>query len=352
MQARRAVENPIVVPSSVVASRDDLEVIGVFNPAVVMRGDETCLMLRVAEAPRGVDAGEVAAVLYDAARGALEVRRWRRDTPGLDASDPRVVSVDGQTFLTSMSHLRMARSRDGVHFEVDPRPALSPAHELESFGIEDGRLVWLEGRYVLNYSAVSQHGIATGIAVSDDLVRWQRMGIGFAPNNRDVTIFPERIGDRFAALHRPMPDAIGSAAIWYATSPDLLHWGDHRFVAGRRRGAWDDLKIGGGAVPFRVDAAGKRGWLAIYHGVRGAPLTYALGALLLDPRDPSQVLARSREPILSPQTPYETNGFFGNVVFTCGAAVVGDDVRVYYGAADGVTAVADLAIEGILAGLA
>ena len=114
---------------------------------------------------------------------------------------------------------------------------------------------------------------------------------------------------------------------------------------------WDDLKVGGGAVPFRVRANGRDAWLAIYHGVTASPLTYSLGALLLDAEDPSRVLGRSRAPILSPEVPYETDGFFGNVVFSCGAYLEGDRVRVYYGASDGVTCVADLSLDAILQGL-
>ena len=93
------------------------------------------------------------------------------------------------------------------------------------------------------------------------------------------------------------------------------------------------------------------GWLAIYHGVSRAPFRYSLGALLLDGADPARVLARSREPILRPEAPYEREGFLGGVVFTCGALVEGDRVRVYYGAADGVTAVADLSLGDVLRGM-
>ena len=82
-----------------------------------------------------------------------------------------------------------------------------------------------------------------------------------------------------------------------------------------------------------------------------APLQYSLGALLLDARDPARVLGRSRQPILRPEAPYERQGFFGGVVFTCGLLAEGDRVRVYYGAADGVTAVADLSQAQILSGL-
>jgi beta-1,2-mannobiose phosphorylase / 1,2-beta-oligomannan phosphorylase len=144
---------------------------------------------------------------------------------------------------------------------------------------------------------------------------------------------------------------LGDTAIWIAASPDLLAWGSHRLVAAARPGEWDGAKVGGGAVPFRVRSGGWDGWLAVYHGVSESPTRYSLGALLLDARDPSRVLGRSREPLLAPEAPYESAGFFGGVVFSCGLLAEGDRVRVYYGAADGVTAVADLSLAAILEGL-
>ena len=357
MTTRRAPENPILTPSALRPSRDDFEVVGVFNPAAVRAPDgEIVLLLRVAEAPRDLAADVVGAPVFDAACGRVIVKTFRRDAPGVDLSDTRTIVVGGETWLTSLSHFRVARSRDGVRFTVDDAPAFAAALALESFGVEDPRITALsDGTWVMNYTAVSEHGIATGVATckAGEPTRWERRGVAFAPQNRDVTIFPEKAGPRgtYAALHRPMPDGIGRPAIWYATSPDLLRWGDHRFVAGRRAGAWDDLKVGGGAPPFRFDAGGKRGWLAIYHGVTADPLTYSLGALLLDERDPSVVIGRSRAPILAPEAPFEVRGFFGNVVFTCGTVLERDAVRIYYGAADGVTAVADVPLEDIAAGL-
>lgn len=335
----------------IVPSRPELEVVGVFNPAVTRHKGEVLLLLRVAEAARGTQAREVAAPVHDPDTGRLEIKRWLRDAPGVDASDPRTVTVEGRTWLTSISHLRIARSRDGVAFDVDPAPALSPATPYESFGIEDPRITLLDGTYWINYSAVSPHGIATALASTTDFTTFQRHGIIFPPNNRDVTIFPDRIAGRYVALHRPMPEGIGQPAMWLASSSDLISWGEHRFVASARPGTWEDAKIGGGAVPIRVATADHDGWLAIYHGVTGSPLTYSLGALLLDARDPARVIARSRDPILSPEATYEREGFFGGVVFTCGLVSDGDVVRIYYGAADGVTAVADLSLGEIIAGL-
>ncbi|CAN5431130.1 glycoside hydrolase family 130 protein [soil metagenome] len=351
LPVRRSVENPILTPDSVRSSRPDFRVVGVFNPGVIRVGEETLLLLRVAEAPIDVASDEVAAPIYDHARARIDVRTWKRDAPGVDASDRRVIKVDGTTFLTSISHLRLARSLDGIHFRTDDAPLLSPAHPLEAFGIEDARITAIDRKFLVNYTAVSPSGIATALAIGEDLGSLVRRGIIFAPPNRDVTIFPETIGGRYVALHRPMPEGIGTPAIWLATSSDLVAWGDHRLVAEARAGAWDDLKIGGGAVPFRVDVGGRAAWLAIYHGVTASPLTYSLGALLLDGDDPSRVLARSRSPILTPEAPYERAGFFANVVFTCGLVCEGDRVRIYYGASDGVTCVADLSLSAILADL-
>jgi beta-1,2-mannobiose phosphorylase / 1,2-beta-oligomannan phosphorylase len=346
----RAPENPILSPDDLAPSRADLEVLGVFNPAVLELAGETALILRVAEAPRGIGEGEVAAPIWDPQAG-LVVRRWRRDRPGIDASDPRVIRVDGESFLTSISHLRVARSRDGLRFAVDPEPLLAPAHPVEAYGIEDPRVATIDGQIALTYTAVSGHGIATALALGPDLASLERRGIVFPPPNRNVAIFPERIGGRFVALHRPMTEGLGRPSIWLASSPDLLDWGEHRFVAGPRPGAWDDEKIGGGAVPIRIRHAGRDAWLAIYHGVTSSPFAYSLGALVLDAADPARVLGRSRAPILAAEAAYERSGFLGGVVFTCGAILRGEVVRIYYGAADGVTAVADLSLAAILESL-
>ncbi|MEO8905900.1 MAG: glycoside hydrolase family 130 protein [Polyangiaceae bacterium] len=340
-----------MVPSQLAPSRPDFEVVGVFNPGVIRVGDETVLLLRVAEAPLEVPEGHVAAPIYDAAAGSIVVRSWPRDTPGLDTSDARLVVVGGDTFLTSISHFRRARSKDGLHFEVEAAPAFAASDALEAFGVEDPRITRIGDTYWVNYTAVSGAGITTALASSRDLLTFERHGIIFSPPNRDVTIFPEQIQGRYWALHRPMPEDIGRPAIWLASSPDLLAWGGHRLVASARPGMWDDLKIGGGAVPFRVQVRGRPAWLAIYHGVTASPLTYSLGALLLDGEDPGFVLGRSREPILFPEAPYELRGFFANVTFTCGLHAEGDLVRIYYGASDGVTCVADLSLQQILAGL-
>lgn len=342
---------PILTPADFAPSREEFEVKGAFNPAVAEIGGDVVLLVRVAEAPRDVAANEVAAPVYDPSSGRVVVRRWPRSAPGLRAEDPRFFSVGGETWLTSISHLRRARSPDGLRFEVEEVPVLAAGDATESFGVEDARVTPLDGTHWVTYTAVSPWGIATAGAVSPDLRRFERRGLLFAPPNRDVALFPRRIGGRYLALHRPMTEGIGRPSIWLASSSDLVSWGGHVPLAGPRTGRWDDLKVGAGAPPFAIRVDGAEAWLALYHGVGSDPPGYSLGALLLDGADPFRVRGRSRAPFLAPEAPFEREGFFANVVFTCGAILRDGCVRVYYGAADAVTAVADVPLDAILAGL-
>ena len=139
---------------------------------------------------------------------------------------------------------------------------------------------------------------------------------------------------------------LGGNFIWLAESPDLIHWGRHKCIATSRSGMWDSARVGAGAAPVRT----KEGWLEIYHGANKEN-RYCLGALLLDINDPSKVLARSTEPVMEPIQPYEQTGFFGNVIFTNGHYVKGDDIFIYYGASDEVICGARLSISEILSTL-
>ncbi len=114
-------------------------------------------------------------------------------------------------------------------------------------------------------------------------------------------------------------------------------------MIGLRENGWEDARIGGSAVPFRVD----QGWLAIYHGANRAN-RYSMAALLLDKDRPWQVLARSNRPILEPEADYERFGFFDNVVFSCGVLYEEGLVKMYYGAADTVMAYAEISIQDVL----
>ncbi len=339
--------NPIVVPEIVRPSRPDRRVDGTFNAGVARVGAETVMLVRVAESVVHATADEVRVPLLE-----LQGDEWRCTTrmfntgdPGYDFSDPRVVrsrSDARQVHLTSMSHLRIARSANGTDFTVADEPFLFPADRYERFGCEDARITLIEGRYYVNYTAVSELGITTALAVTDDFTKVERLGIIHGPDNRDVCLFPRRIAGSFWCLHRPAPLHFGAPEIWIARSPDLIHWGGHERLAGRTQNGWEANKIGGGAPMLETD----RGWLQIYHGV-DADQRYCLGALLLDLNDPRTVRARLARPLAEPVENYEMHGFFNDVLFSCGALIEGDELHVYYGGADRVMALGTLRLADL-----
>lgn len=339
--------NPLIVPAMVKPSRPDFEVIGAFNAGATLYEGEVLLLVRVAERPAALPDGWVRCPYYTP-EGELEVRHVARADPAWDTSDPRLARnrATGELLLTSVSHLRLARSRDGVHFSVARQPWLTPAPPYESFGLEDPRITRLGGMYYVNYTAVSPHGIATALISTPDFVHITRHGIIFPPDNRDVTLFPEQVGGRYVCYHRPMPGMFRRMSIWLATSPDLHHWGDSRLVLGGQQGQWDAGRVGGGAPPILTE----RGWLAIYHGADERN-RYSLGAFLTPFDEPGRIIARSPGAVLGPEAPYERDGFFGNVVFTCGAVAMDGRVWLYYGAADETVALAEAPLDQLLEGL-
>lgn len=346
MEAIRYEGNPIIRPEDVEPSSEAVRVVGVFNPAAVQVGGETILLMRVAESLREADPDWVSVPVVDPISRELRAICLPRSSPDIDVSDPRLVVYRGRAYLTSVSHLRLARSRDGRHFDVERHPVLAPDRAYETYGIEDPRITHLaDGRFIISFSAVSEHGVCVELAETPDFANFRRLGIVLPPENRNAAVFPEKIGGRYVMMHRPNSEPFGSSGIWLAFSDDLVHWGDHRFLAGARRGHWDSARIGAGAPPLKT----RHGWLAIYHGAALESNAYCLGALLLDLHDPTRVLARSREPLLLPWAPYETQGFYPNVVFACGVIYHSNDrLLIYYGAADHVIALAEMGLDELM----
>ncbi|MBO8142111.1 MAG: glycosidase [Firmicutes bacterium] len=346
MTLRRFSGNPILTPADVPPSRDDYEVIGVFNAGAVRFGDEILLLLRVAERPKQTDPARVRVPWLDTTQRPARFGElsWDRDDPDLDVSDPRGFRYRGRHYLTSVSHLRVARSRDGYRFSVDRKPAMFPAEPYEAYGIEDPRITPMGDEYWITYVAVSKWGVVTALARTRDFVAYERMGILFPPENKNVVLFPGRINGRLFALHRPSEGAFGNRVIWSAASPDGLAWGSHRVALALRPDRWDCRRVGAGAVPFRTS----HGWLEIYHGVDDGD-RYHLGLALFDLERPDVLIGRSPKPVLSPDAPYEATGFFSGVVFSCGAVVEDNGlVRVYYGCADDSMAVAEATVDELL----
>ncbi len=343
MPAFRSPNNPIIGPRNIKPSRDDLEVIGVFNAGVARFKDEIILLLRVAERPLSSHPDITLAAVYDVAEGDIVLKEFSKNDPKNDFSDPRLIITPTQTFLTSLSHLRLARSTDGINFEIEDAPTIAPANDYETFGLEDPRITLIDGAYYISYVAVSPLGVTTCLISTKDFNSFQRRGVIFCPDNKDVVLFPEKINDKFYALHRPVSPLFKKHQIWLAESPDLICWGNHRFAMEPRPGLWDETKIGASAVPFKI----KQGWLEIYHGANRNN-RYCLGAVLLDSHQPWKVIARSQKPVLQPQADYEIEGFFGNVVFSCGLLYEEEKLKIYYGVADTAVCFAELPLQNVL----
>ncbi|HUV03702.1 MAG TPA: glycoside hydrolase family 130 protein [Armatimonadota bacterium] len=345
MRVERYPENPLITPADVPPSRPDFEVLCAFNAGVARYKDEIILLLRVAE--RAISDDLIARVpvlkCEHGGEACLEICEFERSDPMIEFNDPRVIITPEGGFLTTMSHLRIARSRDGRNFVVDPKPAIFPDRPSEMYGVEDPRITDIEGKYYITYKGVAPTGVSAALAVTTDFVSFEKKGIIFCPENLDVCIFPEKVNGRYVALHRPNPRTFGRPNMWIAYSPDLLSWGDHRFVMGVQADSWDSGRIGGGAIPIKTE----HGWLEIYHGATAGDF-YCLGAVLLDLHEPHKLIARGTDAILVPEAPYETCGFVPNVVFACGAVADDDRLTLYYGAADMVIAAADMSISEIL----
>jgi predicted GH43/DUF377 family glycosyl hydrolase len=336
--------NPLITPAQVHPSYPDFEVIGTFNAGATRLGDETLLLVRVAERPCTVEPGWIACP-YVNQHGEIALHRVHHADPDYDTRDPRLVRHlrTGTVHLTSISHIRQARSVDGVHFMVDDRAWLKPETSYESYGVEDARITAINGAYFVNYSAVSAYGIATGLVETADFRAYIRHGIIFPPSNRDVALFPTQLNGMYLCYHRPMPGEFGRYSIWLASSPDLVRWGDHRLVLEGSEMAWDSGRVGGGAPPIWTE----HGWLSIYHAA-DRQHRYCLGAFLASHSNPGHVIARTLEPIFVPEAPYETKGFFPNVVFTCGVTLLNGIIRLYYGASDDTISLAEAPLTSLL----
>jgi predicted GH43/DUF377 family glycosyl hydrolase len=271
--------------------------------------------------------------------------------------------LDGSTLLLCRvedlrghSHLCAARSRNGVDgWQIDEHPTFVPdvdRYPEEIWGIEDPRITYVDElkKYIIAYTAYSRGGPGVSLALTADFRTFDRIGTVMTPEDKDAALFPRRMGDYWALLHRPV-GTIG-AHVWLSFSPDLRHWGSHKMVLPARGGAWWDAnKIGLCTPPIETE----RGWLLIYHGVRqsASGCLYRLGLALMDPSTPERCLARGDPWIFGPEAAYERRGDVENVVFPCGftRGADGDALNIYYGAGDTCIALATGSIKGMLAWL-
>jgi beta-1,4-mannooligosaccharide/beta-1,4-mannosyl-N-acetylglucosamine phosphorylase len=262
------------------------------------------------------------------------------------------VGVFRADYRNGRPQLHLGRSQDAVHWQIE--------HEkiawVDAQGISaprsyayDPRLVHLEDAYYICWCD-DFPGPSIGLGVTHDFQRFVRLETPLMPFNRNGVLFPRRIGGTYVMLSRPSDSGhTPFGDIVLSRSPDLTFWGKHRLVMRRGgNGWWQGVKIGPGPVPIETS----EGWLLIYHGVSGPcnGFVYSMGAALLDLDDPSRVIYRTRDYLLTPEAPYETAGFVANVAFPCATlcdAATGR-IAIYYGAADTYTAIAFAQVDELL----
>jgi len=292
----RLVSNPLIVPSQIPFTRAS----GTFNPG--------------------------AAIDHTSGRVVLLVRVYEEEA--------------------RRSCLALALSSNGERIdEIWNHPAIAPEAPYEEWGVEDPRITWLrdERCYAITYTGHSPEGPRVCLITTDDLLapeRYVRHGPRIAGENKNCVVFPEKIDGQYVILHRPMPniECVRVSSLedeWPGTGTTLV---------GPQLDTWRSSRVGAGSPPIRT----RIGWLLPFHGATsiGEGNVYSMGWCVLDLKCPETVRYVSDTPALTPETSYEiefskvpqvdhVNFITGvRVVFPQGMVELGDDLLVYYGAAD------------------
>ncbi len=330
--------------------------LGAFNPGMTrLPNGNLLLMVRVAEALRTpIFDGHVHSIRWDENEGYV-LDAWPLELA--DTADPRQFELHGGGWkilaLTSLSWLLpVEMSADGLeivaaHYDK----AIAPQGSYQCYGVEDARISKVGDRYFMTTCSVSPERHSTTLYVSDNALDWTFEGIVLDHQNKDMLIFEGLIGGQYWAQTRPL------GALWFAypphsewragpainlaTSPDALHWRPHIKPGIRpHSGTVATARMGGGAPPVLAEISGRRGWLALWHGVEPKEIVgiYRTYWSLLDLDDPSIVLATSQQPLLEANAALtrdlEDLMYVRDVVFTTGIADAGEHFIVASGEAD------------------
>lgn len=261
------------------------------------------------------------------------------------------------------THLGLATSDDGIKWDVAPAPFMSK-EQMETDEIMryyDPRLSVVDGELYMCFAVDTNHGILGGIGkIRDDLSGMDVLTMT-TPDNRNMVLFPEKIGGLYTRLERPMPvysRGKDRFDLWLSQSPDMRFWGNNKLVLGVENVPYANDKIGPAAPPIKTE----KGWLTTFHAVdiddtRGKngwepkwTKRYTAGIMLLDLEDPSKVIGMSKEPLIAPEVPYETDeGYRTNVIFPGGMLLEDNgEVKIYYGASDAVECLATADVNDLL----
>jgi predicted GH43/DUF377 family glycosyl hydrolase len=275
--------------------------------------------------------------------------------------NPAALVVDDEVLLLYrahaediVSHIGLARSRDGYHFEREPEPILSPQEDYEEFGCEDPRVAYVEGTYYLTYTGWDRKAARLCLATSTDLRTWTRHGPLFPGFDTFATVDPR--GHEWSKAGVIVPVRMqgrwwmyfGEGGIYWATSDDLIHWTpgtpDTEPMYAPTPGSFDADLVEIGTSPVLTDngllVMLTNGATRTVHDDGTVDVDYRCGQIAIDPDEPTRVLARLQEPWLRPQTFEDLNGLVSNVTFVEGLVQFHGAWFAYYGQSDTTLAVA------------
>ncbi len=310
--------------------------------------------------------------------------------------NPACVEVDGVTHMfyrgirkpdmfSSIGYCQLVDNKVVKRFS---EPVIFPEHDYEKGGIEDPRIVFLDGIYYLFYTVYDGRNALIAYATSTDLVNFTKHGVIsprityaeagslFCSSNvkirekysifesyirhrqgddillweKDAFIFPKKINGKFALVHRILP---GIQVIYFDDFRDLTddYWRNYlknlgEYIILDSVSRFESRNIGGGCPPIET----KDGWLLIYHAVEDSRMgrIYHAAAALLDINDPTKIIARLKRPLFSPSEKWEKQGDVNNVVFPTGTIEKGGRLYIYYGAADKLIAAKSIDMEELL----
>lgn len=312
------------------------EASALFNPSIVQHPDQS-----------GTPAGSLRFILSLRAVGEGHVSSltFRTGTIATDGS----IAIDPTARLASSPRIGY-RSPGPIGDEVEvifkPEEDIServifPVTESQSNGIEDARFVEFSdgGRttYYATYTAYKGTAIRSELIETRDFLSFRMTPLqGAAARNKGMALFPRRIDGKYAMIARQ-----DNENLYLVYSDDLYRWEGGQAIL-KPQFPWEFVQIGNCGSPIELE----EGWLLLTHGV-GPVRKYSIGAVLLDKRDPSRVLARSSDPLLRPE-PGEREGYVPNVVYTCGAMTHNDQLILPYAVSDTFSNFATIKISALL----
>ncbi|MBD3252821.1 hypothetical protein GF386_03760 [Candidatus Pacearchaeota archaeon] len=386
-------EKLLIQPEHIKPSTEDFEVLGVLNPAAVRLPDNKIMLyLRVIEKLKTTEDKKYLYSPRMIGKKKFKVKIDKIDKKKVkEYTDLDMIFEDGTKRLTFISHLRRAIvDESGFNLlSLEQVPGFYGIASDSELGVEDARITKINNRYIMTYVSLTRdHNIATSLAISKDCMNWERQGIIFGEQDKDVVIFPEKIKGKYVAFDRPEGNfQFTTAHIWIAYSRDLKSWGNLKSVPCIYKEKGVCPRNGAGPPPIKT----KKGWLLLYHvvslsdkitrtrhlkkephdniikkiiGIRKTKIcyektidkitTYGVGAALFDLKNPERIIAKSPSMIIKPKKSYEIGTFENKeVVFPSGLVIDKNnkDILIYSGGGDQVTTVKKISLANIIKSL-